>query len=161
MTTYNDDYDIRDCELHEPEDAHTASYVDWKGNAALENDFSSNVGNLHETIGLDPERWSIVGINISPVTGNWMNKTDRNYVSDTIRVYAVDKTKLPEEQRHPGSLVEENSVDVVEFLCHNISLSDILYCMKRAHFTFKKQGLDHQTFNIVALSDIPRQNDKQ
>lgn len=161
MTTYNDDYDIRGCDRHEPEDAHNGSYVDYKGNAALEKDFSSNVGDLHETVGLDPQRWSIVGMNISPVTGKWMNKTDRKTVKDVIRVYAVDKTKISEEQQRPGGLVDESSVEVVEFLCHDISLSDILYCMKSAQFTFKRRGLDHQTFNIVALSDIPRQDDDQ
>lgn len=103
MTTYNDDYDIRGCDRHEPEDAHNGSYVDWKGNAALEKDFSSNVGDLHETVGLDPQRWSIVGMNISPVTGKRMNKTDRKPSRMSLGSTRSIRRKSPRNSNAPAA----------------------------------------------------------
>lgn len=128
-------------------------FDDWRGTVQLEKDIV-NGPQLHEVVGLDRDRWNIVGINVYPEHGYWIDREDG---ADTVHVYAVDRETLSADRQGPGGLIDGKDVDVVEFRCHDVSFEDIMRCMKSGHISLKSKNLVDQDFHVVGLADIPVQ----
>lgn len=135
-----------------------AGYRDYDGAIALEDDFTTLTPDLYEKLGLDRDRWSIIGLNASPASGKrLLNDTGRD---DMIRVYAVDREKLSGERNVPGGLHSDSGpVEVVEFYVHDMSISEILECFKSVSISVTSQGIDHSRIKVSGLADIPVQPD--
>lgn len=135
-----------------------AGYRDYEGAIVLEDDFTTLTPGLYEKLGLDRDRWTIIGLNASPVSGKrLLNDTGRD---DLIRVYAVDREKLSDDRNVPGGLhFDSGPVEVVEFYVHDMSISDILECFKSVSISVTSQGIDHSRVKVSGLADIPVQPD--
>lgn len=135
-----------------------AGYRDYVGAIAIEKDITTFTPELHEKLGLDRDRWTIIGLNASPVSGKrLLNDTGRD---DMIRVYAVDREKLSNDRNVPGGLhFDSGPVEVVEFYLHDMSLSEILECFKSVSISVTSRGIDHSRIKVSGLADIPVQPD--
>ena len=137
--------------MDRPDPSH---FDDWQGTVQLEKDITNTTPFLHEALGLERDRWDIVGINVFPEHGR---RVDDEGGSDSVYVYAVDRETLPDHRDKPGGLVDGEDVDVVEFKCHDVSFADIMRCMKSGHISLKSKSLVDQDFHVVGVADIPVQ----
>lgn len=135
-----------------------AGYRDYVGAIAIEKDITTFTPELHEKLGLDRDRWTIIGLNASPTSGkHLLNDTGRD---DMIRVYAVDREKLSDDRNAPGGLhFDSGPLEVVEFYVHDMSFSEILECFKSVSISVTSRGIDHSRIKVSGLADIPVQPD--
>jgi len=132
---------------------------DYKGEINFEFDDTEMTPSLNEMLGLDRDRWSIIGINASPESGR--NLVEEDEYDDTIRIYAVDRTRANETLNQPGGLYNDTeNVEVVEFYLHDLNMEDILKCFKRVSFSATLPGLEHSRFKVAGRADIPVQADE-
>lgn len=135
-----------------------AGYRDYEGAIVFEDDFTTFTPELHEKLGLDHDRWTIIGLNASPASGkHLLNDSERD---DMIRVYAVDRERLSGERNAPGGLHSDSDpIEVVEFYIHDVSFSEILECFKSVSISVTSKGIDHSRIKVAGLADIPVQPD--
>lgn len=158
MENYEWDKTITPCNPHPMEAEEYVGYQDYTGSINIESDITTLTPELHETLGLDRERWDIVGFYISPESGKWLEKdADRD---DLIMVYCVDRNKLSDDEAKPGGLTQTHApLEVVSFRCHDMKLADILRSFKSMHLNFKASGVSQRKFVVKGLADIPAQDD--
>lgn len=130
----------------------STTYKDWTGTAAAENSMITASGDLHELAGLDRDRWSILGIDAHAHS----HGADPRW---TVHVYAFDR----QGEEGAGSYEElkalearRGSVPVKDVQLHNVSLDDVIRCMK----VIQIQLLTHNftKLDIVELGDHPEQD---
>jgi hypothetical protein len=126
------------------------TYEDWVGSAAAEDSAIKGSGDLYELAGLDHGRWSILSVDIYAFSHG---KTPDWHVS----VYAVDT-----EANAIGGYAdlkrleaERGSIPVTHIALHNVSLEDVVRCMKVVHFQLIKPNF--QRLDIVGRADFPVQ----
>ena len=158
MENYEWDKTITPCNPHPMEAEEYVGYQDYTGSINIESDITTLTPELHETLGLDRERWSIVGLYVSPASGKSLElKRDRE---DLIIVYCVDNALLSDEDKKVGGLTQSDApLDVVSFYCHDMKLADILRSFKSVHLNFKRTGVSHRNFVVRGRADIPVQDD--
>lgn len=135
-------------------------YTDYSGAITFEQDITELTPWLHELMGLDRDRWSIIGFNASPASGRFLAEhgTRNNHRGDLIRVYAVDRTRASETHKEPGGLhKDQENIEVVEFLLHDLTLGDIFKCFKSVNFSLTGHGIDHSRIKVAGVADIPVQ----
>lgn len=158
MTDYEWGRDIRQQDPWPMEGQEFIGHETYRGTIHLDHDITTFTPFLHDVIGLDRERWSIVGFNISPNSGKYL--VNGRGGSDLIRVYAVDRELLSDEEKAPGAFhSRKGDLEVVEFLCHDLTFEDLLKCFKQVNIHLKTKGLDSLNFMVTGRADIPVQDD--
>lgn len=140
----NPEYELQDPAPLIPH--HTAG-TGFIGEAVLEKSFNTHDPDLYEVVGLDPDKWRIVGIHAMPANA---------YHSDSsVAIYAIDKSRLDEGQNRPGGTVGAKSADVVQFHT-GLTFEDIHSAMKSSSIFYKSHGLRDAEFKVVGRGDLSR-----
>ncbi|ASW53002.1 hypothetical protein [Plantactinospora sp. KBS50] len=127
------------------------TYKDWLGSAAAEDSFIKGAGNLYKLAGLDHDKWSILAIDVYTFShgapSDWQ-----------VSVYAVDRANVtPDNYDGLKALeAEQGSVPVTEFKLDNVSLEDVVRCMKVMHVQLTRHNF--RRLNIVDRANFPPQD---
>lgn len=130
-----------------------STYDDWKGTACAETSMVIGSGDLYALAGLgdEPDRWSILGISIDA----YSHGADPTW---TVRVYAADRHQLDirnfEDLDRVGKL--HGGIPVVDILLHDVTLVDVIKCMKLFRVQLRNGHLKHGLIH-AAYSDHPEQ----
>lgn len=125
------------------------TYPDWNGTAQLD---QRRTGDLFEDIiGLDPDEWMIVGIDI----GGGETRHE-------LRVVAVNRADIPEGgDVHPRiAAANGGEIPVTEFLVHNVDPYEVL--RKITHMfelRLRTRGTRDFPLRVVRLADVPEQEE--
>lgn len=128
------------------------SYGDWTGTAAADQHKTTNHKTPYELVGLDPEKWWIVGVDFR---GEDLN-TARG-----LHIYAVDKKKTDiadwEDLQLHGE--KNGSVPVTDFLVHNVTPADFIgEVFNDFHVQLRTRSINHD-IQVVKADDLNYQKD--
>lgn len=127
-------------------DAHVG-FPDWSGSAQLDQRRTGPDANLEKLIGLDPDEWMIVGINV--------NGGERKSGRHHLHVVAVRLTDLPSGTVDDANVAE---IPVTDFLVHDIDPYDILRTMiHQFDLRLRHRGWGELPLRVVAFGDVPAQ----
>lgn len=131
-------------------------YQDFAGVAQLDTDITTFTPTLNEVVGLDEDRWTIVAISASPESGKSLVE-GRDH-DDFVRVYAVDGERASGTHSQPGGFhLDEEDIEVVEFLLHDIPLEELWKAFKTVRLSVVLKGIDPARIKVAGLADIPIQ----
>ncbi|MBF6446597.1 hypothetical protein IU429_02840 [Nocardia elegans] len=129
----------------------TTTYKDWVGTAAAENSIVNTSLDLDELAGLKGEDSLILAVDISASSHGAPPDWD-------VFVYAVERgahgIKSFEDLERVEA--ERGSIPVKEILLHNVSLEDVVRCMKVVHFQLIHP--EFQKLEVVERGDYPEQD---
>lgn len=128
----------------------STSYTDWVGSAAAENSMIKGSNDLYDLAGLNHQEWSILAVD---VTG-FSHGADPDW---DVMVYAVN-TKDESIERHEdlkALAAERGSIPVHQIALHNVTLDDIVKCMKL--LTFQLISPYFPNLDIIKRGDFPVQ----
>lgn len=109
---------------------------------------------LDEVLGLDLKRWSIVGIRVSAATGKQVDAD----AADFITVYAVDGNSAPRSQKGAGGLLKDKKpIEVVEFRCNELTLTDLLRSIGGLNIDVWSRGFQDRDFYVTGKAVIPKE----
>ncbi|RJN32906.1 hypothetical protein [Nesterenkonia natronophila] len=122
------------------------TYPDWKGTAQL--DQRKTTDTLEEVVGLDPDKWIIVGFDI----GGFERPESRK-----MHVVAATREHFSEVRELDDAL----ELQVTDFLIHNVDPFEIL--QKITHVFEMRMRIRHlpaERIRVVNLKDVPEQPDE-
>ena len=129
-------------------------YHRYAGIAQLDPDITTPT--LNALLGLDEDRWLVVGITANPHSGSRLVQGKPRH--DHVRVYAVDKERRSETHSQPGGFhLDEEDIEVVEFLLHDIPLEELWKAFKTVRLSAVLKGIDPARIKVAGLADIPIQ----
>jgi hypothetical protein len=129
----------------------TTTYQDWAGTAAAENSTDTWTA-LCELAGLNKDSWWILAVDAFAFN----HQQEPEW---TIRIYAFDRAgyAVKGSDEMVRLEAERGSVPVVEILLHDVSLNDVVKCMKAVHLQVRWR--DCPAIDVVDLGDHPPQDD--
>lgn len=127
-----------------------APYTDWTGSAAAENSMIDSSGDLYELAGLEHGDWTIIGVEF----GTFSHGKPSNW---EVHVFAVDRRKHGVESFEDMQEldVREGALPVTDILLHDVTLEDVVRCMK--FVGFRLESPNFRQMRVVALADHPVQ----
>lgn len=137
MTLYEDKF---------PYVPHSAEDAQFIGEAILEQSFNLKDPKLYEIVGLDRDNWKIVGIQTT--------LANAYHAQGDVTILAADRSKLGDEQNHPGGLVGARALEVVKFET-SLTFEDIMSAMKSSSIFYKSKGLKDAEFYVVDERELP------
>jgi hypothetical protein len=128
-----------------------ATFPDWKGTAAAEASFIKDSGDLYELAGLDHDRWTILGIDMHAFSHGAPPEW-------TVHVYAFDRhsAEVTSHETLKELETERGSIPVKDILLHNVSLEDVVRCMKFVQIQLLSRHFTK--LDVVERGDHPAQN---
>lgn len=121
-------------------------FGDWIGTATF--DHSNSTEDIQTFVGLEHEKWLIVGIEVSQA-GDDLNE---------LRVMAV-----PRDGRHLQQMIEDsgkNPLEVTEFLVHDVDPMDLLRRIAHAfNMRLRLREVVGTGIRVSKKGDIPEQED--
>lgn len=102
-----------------------STYQDWSGTAVAENSLVVGSLDLYELAGLDRDRWSILGIDVTAFS----HGADPSW---EVHVYAADKIELAIEgyDDWANAVDQHGGVPVVDVKLHGVTFDQIIKTMK-------------------------------
>lgn len=141
-----------------PANPHLAEEVNFKykttyqGKARIDVDLTGQAIHINDLAQLDRDRWFVVGISLHP-------QGCRTADSDTVRLYAVDREAAEKEGRNPLALNDQGELEVIDILCHDISVEDIFRNVVTTQIEFKAARFADTPLRVTAYADRPNQED--
>lgn len=126
----------------------STSYKDWIGTAAAETSMIKASGDLYELAGVDFETSTIVAVNM------WASSHGEDPDWD-VSVYVADRTS-DEVRKFDDMKAQEaefESLPVRHIELHNVSLEDVVKCMKVVEFQLRSPH--YKNMHIVGRGDHP------
>lgn len=107
---------------------------------------------LDEVLGLTKGEWSIVGIRVNAATDRRVDSESGDYIT----VYAVEGSSAPNSQKGPGGLHNDKKpIEVVEFQCNELTLTDLLRSLGGLNIDVWSNGLQDRDFYVTGKAVIP------
>ena len=129
-------YEWRDAEV---------TYPDWTGTAQLDQRMTAR--GIEEVVGLDPDRWTVVGIDI----GGGERSHD-------LHVIAVDHAIFPEGKDVFPRIAAANGgvIPATDFLVHDVDPYQVLQAITHVfELRLRMRGTRDLPVQITALADAP------
>lgn len=116
------------------------SFPDWKGTAQLDERRTIPWEGLARTVGLDPDRWQMVGFDIGGGEGGY-----------ELRVVAA-----PSDVWEKVAADDSAEIEVTEFLVHDVDPLKLLQQMTHVfELKMRARWIGERQVRIRALSDLP------
>lgn len=141
---YDDPFDIA------PMD--TGSRTDYVGTGRLYKDDTGQAIRIDDLAELDSNQWMVVGIDLS-------HAGCREHSEDTVRVWAVNKLDAEAEGRHPLKPNADGKLPVVNILCHNLTVAQVLSNFVDAEMSFRLKAVADMSFQLIGYADRPNMDD--
>ena len=126
----------------------SSSYKDWSGTAAADQYETIGHGSAYELIGLDSDKWWIVGYDFQ---GQHLTKAGHLYV------YAVDRQtygiKDYDALQQYGA--NHGSIPVTSFLVHDVSPADFISTVfNQFQVQLRTRSLENHDLSVMELADL-------
>jgi hypothetical protein len=122
------------------------TYPDWQG--TIQVDERRTGTQLDELVGLDFDRWGIVGIDIGGGES-----------AHTLHVLAVDKQKTGDARYEDVATANGGDLPVTDFLIHDADPYAVLQALTHVlELRMRVRSTVGLTFRVAALGDVPEQD---
>ena len=149
------DYEELDVRYEGPfdiEPTDTSFKTDYIGTGRLYKDDTGQAISIYELTELDPNQWMVVGIDLS-------HASCREHSKDTVRLWAVNKLDAEAEGRHPLKPNADGKLPVVNILCHNLTVAQVLSNFVDAEMSFRLKAVVETPFQLTGYADRPNMDD--
>lgn len=122
------------------------TYPDWQG--TIQVDERRTGTQLDELVGLDFDRWGIVGIDIGG-----------GEHSHTLHVLAVDKQKTKDARYEDVAAANGGELPVTDFLIHDVDPYKVLQALSHVlELRMRVRSTVGLTIRVTSLGDVPEQH---
>lgn len=83
----------------------------------------------------------------------------RDFSEDTVRLWAVNKLDAETEGRHPLKPNADGKLPVVNILCHNLTVAQVLSNFVDAEMSFRLKAVAETPFQLTGYADRPNMDD--
>ena len=131
-----------------PVEPPSASHVDWSGTVIVEDSIVGSSGDLYALAGLDLETWTILGIDMYAFSRGEEPDWDIHVYAFNRQEHGVDSFEAREDLE-----ATRGPIPVRDILLHDVSLTDVVKCMKMIHLQFLSG--ESPRLEVVELGDHP------
>lgn len=127
----------------------SVSYPDWQGTAQLDQRMTS--AGIEELVGLDPDEWTIVGIDIGGGEGGL-------HPLEVVAVRIRDEDRRPDESLFEA-MARSNGGELpaTHFRVHEVDAFEVLLkIMHLFDFRLRRRGAVDVPIRVVSQDEIPR-----
>ena len=126
----------------------SSSYKDWSGTAAADQHGTIGHKSAHELVGLDSDKWWIVGYDFQ---GQHLTKPGHLYI------YAVDRQtyNIKDYDALQQYGTNHGSIPVTSFLVHDVSPADFISTVfNQFQVQLRTRSLENHDLSVMELADL-------
>jgi hypothetical protein len=123
------------------------TYPDWQGSVQIDERMTDT--SLHELVGLDSDKWMIVGVDIGGGEGE-----------HELRVLAIDASLAPEGGNIYPRIADQHGgeLPVTNFLIHDVDPYEVLKAMSHVlDLRVRVRSLIGTPIRVTSYKDVPEQ----